>query len=99
VTRLSKARGSRPRRSREYPIADYDGDVSADTRRDGLRRKQGETIPPCQHAGETVLMKPPPESDEAESMARGVGERGKIPLLQDCFTTTGGRECQLTWVR
>jgi hypothetical protein len=99
VTRLSKARGSRPRLSREYPIADYDGAVSADTRRDGQRRERGERVPPCRHAGETVLIKPPPKSDEGESMARGLGERGKIPLLQDCFTTTGGRECHLTWVR
>jgi hypothetical protein len=36
---------------------------------------------------------------QAKSMVRGVGERGKILLLQDYFTTTGGRECQLTWVR
>jgi hypothetical protein len=60
VTRLSKARGSHPRLSREYPIADYDGAASANTRRDSQRREQGETVPPYRHAGETVLMKPSP---------------------------------------
>jgi hypothetical protein len=72
LTRLSKARGSRPRLRREYPLTDYDGAVSADTRRDGLRREQGKTVPPCQHAGETVLMKPPGECPDRE-----YGERGR----------------------